>query len=494
MIFFSHQKSNLHFLILGLLLLFSEKAIAQQKVLPVLNQTMENQEIYAGHTPVLINLNDYFGTSAVDDQVVRFTSLYTTSANDDSLIIDMALFSNRTPITRANFLNYVLFEDWDLSVIHRSKTTFVLQGGGYKWNGSLSTVDRVESRGTIQAEVGISNTLGTVAMARVGNDLNSATNNWFINMTNNYRLDTDSGGGYTVFGRVTKSTFINAQRFNGFSFDGVTFFNSFQDTLEEDQFPKYPSSSQLPLRYEIDRSLFSDAPVFYQYSGSGNILNHLVFFSDVSLVAMDPTDAGTSTILTYSVVENSNQALLGAFIVNGSDLQLSPVGSATGSANLQIVGTDSVGNSVTSYFTATIIPSFTTWRSANFSSPEVNDETISGPLADANHDGLSNLELFAFNLTPEQFHLNPVKTARIPVGETGHQYQFSFPFTKIYTDVSYRLEYTQDPTSPLNWQNASFTEVSRVNNGDTETITIRANEVMDDERSGFYRLVFELDN
>jgi cyclophilin family peptidyl-prolyl cis-trans isomerase len=48
-----------------------------------------------------------------------------------------------------------------------------------------------------------SNVRGTIAMAKLGNDPNSATSQWFINLANNAANLDDQNGGFTVFGEVT---------------------------------------------------------------------------------------------------------------------------------------------------------------------------------------------------------------------------------------------------------------------------------------------------
>ena len=49
--------------------------------------------------------------------------------------IDVQLFPNNAPLTVANFLGYVARGDYNNSFIHRLATNFVLQGGGYKFDG-----------------------------------------------------------------------------------------------------------------------------------------------------------------------------------------------------------------------------------------------------------------------------------------------------------------------------------------------------------------------
>lgn len=105
------------------------------------------------------------------------------------------------------------------SFFHRVVPGFVAQGGGYSalipvstnlfappWAGILPVV----SFGTITNEYGFgspySNTNGTIAMAKLGNDPNSATSEWFFNLADNSANLDHQNGGFTVFGRVIRDT------------------------------------------------------------------------------------------------------------------------------------------------------------------------------------------------------------------------------------------------------------------------------------------------
>jgi cyclophilin family peptidyl-prolyl cis-trans isomerase len=92
--------------------------------------------------------------------------------------------------------------------VHRSVPGFVIQGGGYGWNDATNTVTTVASRGALINEFSTarSNLRGTIAMAKLGGDPNSATSQWFINLADNSaNLDTQNGG-FTVFGEVSASS------------------------------------------------------------------------------------------------------------------------------------------------------------------------------------------------------------------------------------------------------------------------------------------------
>jgi cyclophilin family peptidyl-prolyl cis-trans isomerase len=114
--------------------------------------------------------------------------------------ISLELDPNKAPITVANFLAYVDSGFYDGTVFHRVIDGFMIQGGGFTTDG-----DRKETRDPIllESQNGLSNKLGTVAMART-NAPNSATAQFFINVKDNDFLNYAPGNpGYAVFGKVT---------------------------------------------------------------------------------------------------------------------------------------------------------------------------------------------------------------------------------------------------------------------------------------------------
>lgn len=115
--------------------------------------------------------------------------------NHGDIVVE--LDEEKAPITVKNFLTYVDDGFYTNTIFHRVIDGFMIQGGGF-------TKDMVkkETKSPIQLEAnnGLSNTTGTIAMART-RDPNSATSQFFINVENNVNLDT-VGGGYAVFGKV----------------------------------------------------------------------------------------------------------------------------------------------------------------------------------------------------------------------------------------------------------------------------------------------------
>ena len=118
--------------------------------------------------------------------------------------ISLELDFDKAPKSAANFLHYIKQNFYDGTIFHRVINDFMIQGGGFesdmqkKPNG-----DPIEN----EADNGLSNLTGTVAMARTS-DPHSATSQFFINVSDNHFLDhrnkTDVGWGYAVFGRVVE--------------------------------------------------------------------------------------------------------------------------------------------------------------------------------------------------------------------------------------------------------------------------------------------------
>ena len=113
------------------------------------------------------------------------------------------LYPDKAPKTVENFLAYVNGKFYDGTVFHRVIDNFMIQGGGF-----TPDLRQKATRPAIanEAKNGLSNTRGTLAMARTG-DPNSATAQFFINVVDNPRLDytSDANGstwGYCVFGKV----------------------------------------------------------------------------------------------------------------------------------------------------------------------------------------------------------------------------------------------------------------------------------------------------
>ncbi len=114
--------------------------------------------------------------------------------------IEIELLEQDAPKTVANFLNYMNNDRYNNSFIHRSVPGFIVQGGGFIFQDGQVT--GISAFPPLDNEFKISNTRGTVAMAKVGGDPNSATSQWFFNLADNSGDLDDQNGGFTVFARV----------------------------------------------------------------------------------------------------------------------------------------------------------------------------------------------------------------------------------------------------------------------------------------------------
>lgn len=118
--------------------------------------------------------------------------------------ITINLFDQQTPKTVENFLNYVVNDSYNETVIHRSVDDFVIQGGGFTFTESF---EAIEAQPAVINEPVLSNVKGTIAMAKLGTDANSATSQWFFNLKDNSaNLDVQNGG-FTVFGQITEDSY-----------------------------------------------------------------------------------------------------------------------------------------------------------------------------------------------------------------------------------------------------------------------------------------------
>jgi peptidyl-prolyl cis-trans isomerase A (cyclophilin A) len=117
---------------------------------------------------------------------------------------DVNLFDRGTPKTVANFLAYVNANAYANNVVHRSEPGFVIQGGGFRYSGSWPPV-AVTANASVANEPVYSNVRGTIAMAKLGSNPNSATNQWFISLADNSQNLDLQNGGFTAFGQVIGS-------------------------------------------------------------------------------------------------------------------------------------------------------------------------------------------------------------------------------------------------------------------------------------------------
>ena len=133
-------------------------------------------------------------TSGTSNPIVRLDTTY------GSIFIE--LYAKEAPISTKNFLDYAREGYYDQTIFHRVIDNFMVQGGGF--NNKHTQKDTHEPIKN-EADNGLINKRGSVAMART-NIIDSATSQFFINVTNNSFLNhsgkSAQGYGYAVFGQV----------------------------------------------------------------------------------------------------------------------------------------------------------------------------------------------------------------------------------------------------------------------------------------------------
>jgi cyclophilin family peptidyl-prolyl cis-trans isomerase len=108
-------------------------------------------------------------------------------------------------LTVDNFLAYANAGFYNGTIFHRVIPNFVVQGGGFTGVAGVTLTAQAGTRAAIALETnkGLSNTRGTIAMARTP-AFDSATSQFFFNTVNNAGLDYQSAAipGFAVFGSI----------------------------------------------------------------------------------------------------------------------------------------------------------------------------------------------------------------------------------------------------------------------------------------------------
>jgi cyclophilin family peptidyl-prolyl cis-trans isomerase len=199
--------------------------------------------------------------------------------------IEVELYDQDKPVTVQNFLRYVQNGLYTNEFSHRLIPYFVLQGGGYTL--TTNTVSAIPTYPPITNEYGVgnqySNVYGTIAMAKLGGDTNSATSQWFFNLTNNPFLDAhDTNDFFVVFGHVIHGTNV------------LNIFNNFQNYTGT-------QTSNLIADEESFNPAFGDLPLLYPSLTSTNFV-----FLDITLLQVAITNSSGEQISWNSVTELTN--------------------------------------------------------------------------------------------------------------------------------------------------------------------------------------------
>lgn len=152
------------------------------------------------------------------------TTNTTITFNTSKGAIDVTLLDSAAPVSVTNFLSYAQNSAYTNDLFHRMANlsgpgaSQILQGGQFTTNSTGSTVSSFTDVATYQPianefDASRPNNIGSLAMART-NDLNSATSQFYFNLTDNTSSLGQTGNGYAVFGNVANSASLtNLQSF-----------------------------------------------------------------------------------------------------------------------------------------------------------------------------------------------------------------------------------------------------------------------------------------
>ncbi|MEO5961169.1 MAG: peptidylprolyl isomerase [Opitutaceae bacterium] len=290
-------------------------ATGAQAQVPTVQRSIPAQALAQGGAAVTIDLRNFFVLPDVTGQVVQFDTAMGK--------YNIELFSADAPLNTANFLSYVNSNAYNNTLVHRSVAGFVVQGGGYTYSG---TTTHIPTAPPVQNEFKRSNLRGTLAMAKVGGNPNSATSEWFINLADNSANLDNQNGGFTVFARVLGTGMSVADAIAALPTLTVNFSNG-------------TSLPNMPLRNYT--------------SGQTLGLEHLVPVTSAAAIPIYPATGGGTAVVSFAIANSTNPGAVNASL-SGSTLTLNPSGS--GGSNLTLRATDTNGNTTETTFAVSISP------------------------------------------------------------------------------------------------------------------------------------------
>jgi cyclophilin family peptidyl-prolyl cis-trans isomerase len=265
---------------------------------------LPNVNVAPGSAPATVNLGTYFKDPTASPNFAIFDTTLGT--------IPVLLTPSTTPKTVANFQNYVNKGAYTNTIVHRSVPGFVWQAGGYQLT-SKPDIATIQTDAPVQNEFGASNVRGTIAMAKLGNNPNSATSQFFFNESNNNAPNLDNqNGGFTVFGRVVGASGLAVM----------------------DAVASAPIPSPGPLSSPLD-----SAPLLNYTSGSAVQPSNLILIKNVTMASEG-----------YSALSDAPN--VASATLQGNNLIVTPL--AAGTAHVTVVGYGSDGSSATQTFTVNV--------------------------------------------------------------------------------------------------------------------------------------------
>ena len=353
--------------------------------------------------------------------------------------MDFILFNTATPATVTNFMNYVTAGKYTDVAFHRSIAGFVIQAGGFKGTGLGSNFTSVVTNPTVVNEPGIANIYGTISMAKLGGDPNSATSQFFVSLGDNRENLDYQNGGFTVFGRVAGNGMTVAETISNLPDDTYNLF----------------------LNGSATATPFTNFPL--------NVPSMPAAMDQTKLVKMN----SVTPILTisYSVTGNTNSAVASASIVSG---KLRLIGLKGGQTTVTVTATDLDNLTNTQTVAVTLTDTFTTWASRS-TFPNGQSGASQNPDADV----WSNLQEFAFLGDPAGVSPAAQTVFQGSIGTAPKYLTLTFPVRKFTQGLTYAVEANNGLSGPWTeiWKSANtFTHsqvVSALDQSDRTVLTIK---------------------
>ena len=288
---------------------------------------------------VAINSTTYYNLAAFN--LSPDTTDTTITFNTSSGAIDVTLLDSAAPVSVTNFLSYAQNGSYTDDLFHRmanlsgSGASQILQGGQFTTNasGSPSTVTSFTDVATYQPianefDASRPNSIGSLAMARTS-ALDSATSQFYFNLTDNTTSLGQTGNGYAVFGNVADSASLaNLQSF-------ATSYTPQAGTINGNVLASLPALTGASPAVPNDPvgTATSNLAITNTITGTtpAGFLNYLVTSSDTSIVTatigslngtFSPSqvqlvaggNAGTA-VITVTLIDNRNEATIKTFNV-----------------------------------------------------------------------------------------------------------------------------------------------------------------------------------
>ena len=391
---------------------------------PTVATAITSQTVTVGGTAASIPLGSAFSDPEESSAVQVSTSL----GNMNFILSDSA-----APQTVANFRNYISNSNYVGNLFHRSIGDFVIQGGAFKLGAAPNNFTALPTFAPVLNEyTGVSNTVGTVALAQASGNINSGTNQFFINLDNNGQGSQNlDAGKFVVFGRVAGNGLQVANAISSLPTGSYRILTAFPingcKTTQGSTSVTVPDATNVVAGESVAGAGIPAGATVTGVSGNtvtissaataSNNSTTLVFTAPQTLPDWPLLAANAPPVMNNALVASINSVTsVGVFSYSASsdatgtatasisNGNVVVTGLAPGSANITVTATDLDGNAVSQTFQVTVNPS--------------NDAALSGLAVNAG--ALTP----AFNSGTTTYAVTvPAGTTSISVTPTVHQAQ-----------------------------------------------------------------------